>query len=85
MYEKFWLFFFYSFTGIAIPVKCMSSIAATPGIYCQWNIRHYIVAISFYSILFLVSGSVKMTCVVVYVCMYVCMHACMKSENNVYH
>jgi len=62
------------FTGIAIPVKCMISIVATPGIYCQCNIRQYIVAISFYSILFLVSGSVKMTCVVVYVCMYVCMH-----------
>jgi len=56
------------FIGIAIPLKCMSSIAATPGIYCQWNIRQYIVAISFYSILFLVSGSAKMTDVVVYVC-----------------
>jgi hypothetical protein len=51
----------------ALPVKCMSCIVATPGIYCQWNIREYIVAISFYSILFLVSGSAKMTCVVVYV------------------
>jgi hypothetical protein len=43
----------------ATPVKCMSCIVATPGIYYHWNIRLYIVAISFYSILFLVSGSEK--------------------------